>query len=200
MEGRVAHSASLGWNRMSTQSNKDVYVTTDGSKNSVGINVQDYWTNFQGVPLEHSDKSNEKLQGADAVDLFSRHYKETISFDTHPVAKLRPLAILKKFKFCSKNPSMFSKEPKFWTFWEILLLQSHSTANLLHFGQKNSRSESWTNIGNVNTIGEHGVKKRTHLSRWFCSHIHIGACRTEAWPYQKWYPAQSWGMNSDALR
>ena len=25
-------------------------------------------------------------------------------------------------------------------------------------------------------------------------------CRTEAWPYQKWYQAQSWGMNSDALR
>ena len=27
-----------------------------------------------------------------------------------------------------------------------------------------------------------------------------GQCRTEVWPYQKWYQAQSWGRNSDAVK
>ena len=33
--------------------------------------------------------------------------------------------------FFSKNPSIFLKKSQFWTFWEILLFQSHFTANLL---------------------------------------------------------------------
>ena len=34
--------------------------------------------------------------------------------------------------FFSKNPSVFlKKKTNFWTFWEILLFQSHFTANLL---------------------------------------------------------------------
>ena len=45
---------------------------------------------------------------------------------------LVPLAILKKFQaFFSENPSIFFKKTNFWTFWEILLFQSHFTANLL---------------------------------------------------------------------
>ena len=30
-----------------------------------------------------------------------------------------------------KNPSIFSKPPILWTFWEIFLFESHFTANLL---------------------------------------------------------------------
>ena len=45
-----------------------------------------------------------------------RHFKEIIPFDTHSTANLPPLSILKKFKFFSKNPSIFSKKPKFRTF------------------------------------------------------------------------------------
>ena len=85
MEGCVAHSASLGCDIMSAQSDKDDYVTTDGSKNSVGINVQDYSTNFQGVPLEHSDKSYEKLQAADAIDLFSVSEEEDSDYASSKV-------------------------------------------------------------------------------------------------------------------
>ena len=33
--------------------------------------------------------------------------------------------------FLEKRIYLFWKNPKFWTFWEILLFQSHSTANLL---------------------------------------------------------------------
>ena len=40
---------------------------------------------------------------------------------------------LKKFKIFFEKPIIFFKKPKFSTFWEILLFQSHSTANLLQF-------------------------------------------------------------------
>ena len=35
--------------------------------------------------------------------------------------------------FFEKPIYFFKKRPKFWKFWEILLFQSHSTANLLQF-------------------------------------------------------------------
>ena len=51
----------------------------------------------------------------------------------------------KKSCFFLKKPISFSVEnPKFWTFWEFLLFQSHSTANLLQFGERNSCSVTWT--------------------------------------------------------
>ena len=66
--------------------------------------------------------------------------------------------------FVSKKTYIFPKKPKFWTFWEILLLQSLSAAKLLQFGDKNSRSEMWTSIvyreRNWHTSG----KKSTHLN------------------------------------
>ena len=78
--------------------------------------------------------------------------------------------ILKKIKFFSKHPPIFSKNPKFWTIWEILLFQSHSTANLLQFGEKEfSRSETWTNI--VNAIGKNWIKKRPFWEEDFAFHI-----------------------------
>ena len=49
--------------------------------------------------------------------------------------------------FFRKTHLFLQKRPKFWTFWEILLFQSHSTANLLQFGQKIiSRWQVWTNL------------------------------------------------------
>ena len=49
--------------------------------------------------------------------------------------------------FFRKKNIYFSKTAKFWTFWELLLFQSHFTANLLQFIEnKISRSEPWTNI------------------------------------------------------
>ena len=38
---------------------------------------------------------------------------------------------LKKINFFSKNRFIFQKEPKFGMFWKVLLVQSHSTANVL---------------------------------------------------------------------
>ena len=50
----------------------------------------------------------------------------------HFTANWPALAILKKaWVFFGKTHLFFSKKNKFWTFREILLLQSHSTANLL---------------------------------------------------------------------
>ena len=50
--------------------------------------------------------------------------------------------------FFEKSINFFKKRPKFWTFWKILLFQSHSTANLLHFDQKNFpfRKKTWRNL------------------------------------------------------
>ena len=78
-------------------------------------------------------------------------------------------------RFFSRNPSIFPKKTKFRTFWEFLLFQSHSKANLLQFGEKiispsdvNKNSNSDVD---VNAIGKHWVKKRTHLMGRFCFHI-----------------------------
>ena len=47
--------------------------------------------------------------------------------------------VLKKIQsFFSKKPNYFSGNPsKFWTFWETLPFQSHSTASLQQFVGKN---------------------------------------------------------------
>ena len=49
-----------------------------------------------------------------------RLFKQIIPFDTHRTAKLSPLAILKKFKFFLENPSIWSKNSKFRTLWEVM--------------------------------------------------------------------------------
>ena len=61
--------------------------------------------------------------------------------------------------FCTFKNLFFQKKPKFW---QILLFQSHSMANLLKFREKNSRSESVRLVVEHQTlsIGEHRVKKR----------------------------------------
>ena len=50
---------------------------------------------------------------------------------------LQQITTFSNFQDFSKIPSVFFKKPKFWTFWEILLFQSHSTANLLQVDEKN---------------------------------------------------------------
>ena len=77
----------------------------------------------------------------------------------------------KKNQFFSKNPSIFSKKPKFWAFWESLLLQSHSTANLPQFDEKKLTFKHVNNrcwLVYANSIGKYWVKKRTHLRGRFC--------------------------------
>ena len=104
-----------------------------------------------------------------------RHFQEKITFETHSRKNLPHVAILKKFQdYFSKNLSTSPKNPKFWTFWEFFLFQSHSTANLLQFGEKIISSSDVNKIADVgvNAIGKHRVKKTSaHLRGRFCFHI-----------------------------
>ena len=97
--------------------------------------------------------------------------------------------ILEKFATCSdfekfhgygfskKNSLFFIKKPKFRTFWEFLLFQSHSTTIFLQFGGKKiSRSDVNKNpdVGlwrerNWQTSGKK-TSEIVHLRR-FCLHI-----------------------------
>ena len=63
----------------------------------------------------------------------------------------------KKSRFFSETPIRIFKKPKFRSFRAILLFQSHSTANVREFGEKNLRSETWKNI--VNAIGKDRLEK-----------------------------------------
>ena len=67
--------------------------------------------------------------------------------------------------FFRKNPSIFPQKPKFWTFGEFLLFQSHSTANLLQFSEIKFafRNVNEHRFG-VNAIGKHRVKKNVRNS------------------------------------
>ena len=78
----------------------------------------------------------------------------------------------KKFKIFFEKPiCCLKKNPKFWTFWEILLIQSHSTANLLNFDEKkltfiHVNNRCW--LVYASSTGQHRVKKRTFLRGRFC--------------------------------
>ena len=64
-------------------------------------------------------------------------FQEIISIDTHSTSYLPPSAILKQFKVFSRKKHLFyQKKHNFRTFWEILLFQLHSTANLLRSDEK----------------------------------------------------------------
>ena len=53
-------------------------------------------------------------------------------FANSQFGKFATFSDFKKFKIIFKKPIyFFLKKPKFWTSWEILLFQSHSTASLL---------------------------------------------------------------------
>ena len=88
-------------------------------------------------------------------------FKKT-PIETHSRKKMPHVPILKNFKVLfRKNRYIFPKNPKFWTFWEFLLFQSLSMANLLQFSEKNSRTEAGTNIVLVWTqLANIGLKKR----------------------------------------
>ena len=60
----------------------------------------------------------------------------------------------------------FEKNPKFMPIWEILLIQSHYTANLLSIGVKHSNSESSSGHACKGTW-----KKRIAEKWWFSSFI-----------------------------
>ena len=84
------------------------------------------------------------------------------------------LAILQNFKgSIRKKPIYFSKHnPKFWTFWDFALFQSHSTANLLQFSEKKSNLETGANIVfSANSIGKHRVKNAPIWEEDFSFHI-----------------------------
>ena len=72
--------------------------------------------------------------------------------------------LLKNSRFFSKNPSIFFKKPKFWTFWEILLFQSHSTANLLQFVEKNDiHTREQPMLARLRELNWQASGKKTHL-------------------------------------
>ena len=79
----------------------------------------------------------------------------------------------KNSSFSGKTHLFFQKRPKFRMFWEILLFQSHSTANLLQFGEKIfSHSVAWTNLTmwrerNWQTLGKK-TSEMAHLRGRFC--------------------------------
>ena len=75
----------------------------------------------------------------------------------------KKFATLSDFEEIQKTRLFLPKKIKFPSFWEILLFQSHSMANVQQFGEKNSRSEMWTNI--VNAIGKHRVKINVQFER-----------------------------------
>ena len=74
-----------------------------------------------------------------------------LGIPTIPVAiygKFATFSDFEKFQDCfSKKIILFSKKrPKFWSFREFLLLQSHPTAKMQQFSETLSRSDTWTNI------------------------------------------------------
>ena len=105
------------------------------------------------------------FQPKNLTNKVERRFSKISLFQTHTINILPHLAILKIHS--QKNLSMFPKNRNFWTFWKILLFELHWTAKLQQISeQKNSRSETWTNIFFiVNAIGRHRVKK-THPFKW----------------------------------
>ena len=96
------------------------------------------FSNFSFFPIFAKKNLKNKVE---------KPFREKIPFETHYRKNLPHVGILKNFKVFRKNQLFFQKTPKFWTFWEFLLFQSHSAAKLLQFsGKKISRSETWTNI------------------------------------------------------
>ena len=51
-------------------------------------------------------------------------------------SKFTTFTDFKNARFFFEKPIYFFNKTKFWTFWEILLFSSHSTANLLQFDEK----------------------------------------------------------------
>ena len=87
-----------------------------------------------------------------------RLFQKKLPFETHSRKNLPYAVILKNFKvFFRNNLSILPKNPNFERF-ENLLLQSHSAANLLQFGEKIISDVNKN--ADVNAIGKHRVKKK----------------------------------------
>ena len=72
-----------------------------------------------------------------------KHFKESVSFDTHSSTSLPDFDTVLNFHFL-ENLSIFSQKPvlRFWTFWGNYLIQSHFMKTLFHFGGKKSHVHS----------------------------------------------------------
>ena len=66
-----------------------------------------------------------------SIHVGKRHFYEIKSFDAHCLANLSPLTNSKKIQVFFRKPTYFAQKPKFLTFWQIFLLQSHCTAIIL---------------------------------------------------------------------
>ena len=74
---------------------------------------------------------------------------------------------LKKFEVFLKKPIYFSKKNEFWTFWEVLLFQSHSSTNLLQFGEKIFRVQKRERTSlNMRERNWQASGKETHPFEW----------------------------------
>ena len=96
-----------------------------------------------------------------------------ISFDTHSISNLWPLPILEKIQVFVKKPICFSENPNFACIYDILLFQSHSTANLPYFpyfDDKKSKFRIFRVFGPENWQ-VNVKKKRFMLSGWFSFHV-----------------------------
>ena len=109
------------------------------------------------------------------IDFFSvfcqknlgNHVKEKMPPGTHCRNQFPHVSILQNFKvFSRKNYVFFPKNAKFWAFWEILLYQSHSTANLLQFDKKRNFRLYMKRNADVcaNAIGKHRVEKNSEIA------------------------------------
>ena len=98
-----------------------------------------------------------------------------ISIEMHSRIKNCTYSEFDKFQaFFWKNPSFFRNKPKYWTFWEIILLQSHSRARLLKFSEKDIRWETQVNVVfRAGSIGKHQVKNARFWQENFAFRSHI---------------------------
>ena len=106
------------------------------------------------------------------------------SFSPFILEKFVTCIDFEKFKIFKKT-SIFPKTPNFWTFWEFFLFQSHSTANLLQFGEKITSCSDVNKIADVgvNAIGKHRVKncQIVHLRGRFCFHFVVYLAKNNNW-------------------
>ena len=107
----------------------------------------------------------------------------------------------------SRNPThlYFQKRPKFWTFSEILLYQSHSAANLLQIGEKKI---AFRNVNKLPMLRERNWqtsgKKTLHLRGKFCFHIVNNMAQNNHWKlritlniWQTWHSCFSDSFKSE---
>ena len=84
--------------------------------------------------------------------------------------KFSNLSVFEKFQVFFQKFICFLKKLNFWTFWEVLFFQSHSTASFLRIGEKKISTRKVNERCERERNWQISNKKRTHLSGWFCAH------------------------------